>query len=170
MLLMLRSPLPSTNQSATMPQFLTHYAIPRPCRRDTPPVSPALYIMLQATLQQGLPDEQLREIFAQLGFVTECGSMTPILRQAFKAASVSDATILLEGETGTGKQILAGAIHRLDKKRAHHPFVTVHCGGISEALSESEFFGHRRGSFTGAVTDRSGLFQVRTMERSCSMI
>jgi transcriptional regulator with PAS, ATPase and Fis domain len=116
--------------------------------------------MWHSTPHQGLSDEQLRKIFACLGFVTASDFMTPILRQAFKAASVSDVTILLEGETGTGKQILANAIHQLDKKRATHPFVTVHCSGISEALSESEFFGHRRGAFTGAITDRSGLFQA----------
>lgn len=116
--------------------------------------------MLNASSFERLPDEQLRDIFADLGMVTVAGSMAPILQQALKAASVSDVNILLEGETGTGKQVLAHAIHCLDKKRGVHPFVTIHCSSISEALSESEFFGHRRGSFTGAVTHRCGLFQA----------
>jgi two-component system, NtrC family, response regulator PilR len=85
--------------------------------------------------------------------------MVPVLRQALKAASASDVTILLEGETGTGKQVLAQAIHNLDPKRANFPFVTAHCSTINEALAESELFGHRRGAFTGAIAQRSGLFQ-----------
>jgi transcriptional regulator with PAS, ATPase and Fis domain len=104
--------------------------------------------------------EDLREIFARLGFVTASEVMDPILRQALKAALVSDVTILLEGETGTGKQVLAQAIHRLDPKRAGFPFVTAHCSTINETLAESELFGHRRGAFTGALDHRSGLFQT----------
>jgi len=82
------------------------------------------------------------------------------LRRAQKAAKVSDITILLEGETGTGKQVLAQAIHQLDEKRCSSAFVTVHCGTIAETLAESELFGHRRGAFSGAVSDRKGLFQA----------
>ena len=108
-----------------------------------------------------LPDlEELRAIFARLGFVTRCPQMTPILERAYKAARVSDATVLLQGETGTGKQVLARAIHSLDEKRKRFPFITVHCGTVNEDLAESELFGHRRGSFSGAISDRSGLFQA----------
>lgn len=85
--------------------------------------------------------------------------MAPLLRQAWKASQVSDATLLIEGETGSGKQVLADAIYRLDPKRNRHPFVTVHCGSLQESLAESELFGHERGSFSGAVADRKGLFQ-----------
>lgn len=104
-------------------------------------------------------DDELLKIFADLGFVTCCARMVPILHRAHRAAEVSDITVLLEGETGTGKQILAQAIHRLDQKRNHHPFITVHCSTISEALAESELFGHHRGAFSGAVAERKGLFQ-----------
>lgn len=104
-------------------------------------------------------DDELRAIFAQLGFVTCSSTMTPLLRRAKKAADVSDVTILLDGETGTGKQVLAQAIHKLDQKRSGLAFVTVHCSTITEALAESELFGHRRGAFSGAVHDRKGLFQ-----------
>jgi len=86
--------------------------------------------------------------------------MTPLLQCAYKAAQVSDATVLLQGETGTGKQVLARAIHCLDQKRSRFPFVTVHCSTVSESLAESELFGHRKGSFSGAVTARAGLFQA----------
>ena len=102
---------------------------------------------------------ELRSLFAELGFVSVCESMSPVLRNAWKAAQVSDAALLIEGETGSGKQVLADAIYRLDSKRNRNPFVTIHCGSIPESLIESELFGHERGSFSGAVTDRKGLFQ-----------
>jgi transcriptional regulator with PAS, ATPase and Fis domain len=104
-------------------------------------------------------DEELRDIFARLAVVTSCGVMTPVLRRAYKAAAASDVNVLLEGETGTGKQVLARAIHQLDRKRRAFPLIIAHCSTISEALAESEFFGHSRGSFTGAVASRPGLFQ-----------
>jgi transcriptional regulator with PAS, ATPase and Fis domain len=104
-------------------------------------------------------DEELRRTFDALGFITYSEVMTPVLRQANKAAMVSDVTVLVEGETGTGKQVLAQAIHCLDVKRKALPFVTVHCGTINEALAESEFFGHTKGAFSGAVCDRKGLFR-----------
>lgn len=105
-------------------------------------------------------DQELRRAFDQLGFFT-CGeAMIPLLRKARKAAQVSDITVLLEGETGTGKQILARGIHALDEKRNRSAFVTVHCSTISEALAESELFGHQRGAFSGAFADRKGLFQA----------
>src|SRR5436190_678888 len=103
---------------------------------------------------------EVRELFAQLGFTTGSDAMVDVLRAALKAASVSDITVLLEGETGTGKQVLANAIHQLDQKRRSHPFVTVHCSTISESLADSELFGHERGSFSGAAGARKGLFQA----------
>jgi len=108
-----------------------------------------------------LPEpEKLREIFSALGFVTTGTSMMGVLQCAYKASHASDATVLLQGETGTGKQVLARAIHALDEKRGRFPFVTVHCSTVSESLAESELFGHRKGSFSGAVASRSGLFQA----------
>jgi transcriptional regulator with GAF, ATPase, and Fis domain len=104
--------------------------------------------------------EQLREIFANLGFVTTGPQMVPALQCAYKAAQVSDTTVLLQGETGTGKQVLARAIHSLDVKRRRFAFVTLHCSTISESLAESELFGHRKGSFSGASVSRAGLFQA----------
>lgn len=108
-----------------------------------------------------LPEaEKLREIFSALGFVTTGTSMTGVLQCAYKASQASDTTVLLQGETGTGKQVLARAIHCLDEKRGRFPFVTVHCSTVNESLAESELFGHRKGSFSGAVAARSGLFQA----------
>ena len=105
-------------------------------------------------------DHALRKEFGQLGFVTDSPAMIAVLGKARKAALVSDITVLLEGETGTGKQVLARSIHQLDQKRNRSAFVTVHCSTISEGLAESELFGHQRGAFSGAVSDRKGLFQA----------
>lgn len=98
--------------------------------------------------------------FASVGFVTADPAMVPLLHKAWRAARVSDATLLVEGETGTGKQVLANAIHNLDAKRSGNPFVTLHCGSIPEMLAEAEIFGHTRGAFSGAVQERKGLIQT----------
>jgi len=123
---------------------------------------------MAGSIRHDLSNDELRETFGQQGFVTASDAMVPILRQALKAASAGDITVLLEGETGTGKQVLAEAIHQLDPKRSQFPFVTAHCSTINETLAESELFGHRRGAFTGAVTERQGLFQ--TADRGTLML
>ena len=74
-------------------------------------------------------------------------------------AAPSDATILLEGETGTGKEVSAEAIH-LGSPRKDKPFLVVDCGAIPPKLLESELFGHERGAFTGAVSARQGVFEA----------
>ncbi len=71
----------------------------------------------------------------------------------------SNASVLLLGETGTGKELIAKAIHQTSQ-RATGPFVRVNCGALSESLLESELFGHVRGSFTGAVANRTGRFEA----------
>ena len=78
--------------------------------------------------------------------------------QAIDSLRESIATILLTGESGTGKEMVARAIHK-HGNRADKPFVAVNCAAIPEGLLESEMFGHRKGAFTGAVTDRIGRFQ-----------
>jgi two-component system response regulator PilR (NtrC family) len=73
--------------------------------------------------------------------------------------SGSDSTILISGLSGTGKELVARAIH-FNSRRAAAPFIAVNAGAIPESLIESELFGHKRGSFTGAVTDKSGYFKA----------
>src|SRR5215213_7363098 len=71
----------------------------------------------------------------------------------------SESTVLVTGESGTGKEVTATLIHQ-SSRRKHHPFVAVSCALFSETLIESELFGHERGSFTGAIRDRAGRFEM----------
>lgn len=71
----------------------------------------------------------------------------------------SNATILISGESGTGKGMVARAIHQTDERRKDKPFVEISCGALSETLLESELFGHMKGAFTGAVKDKEGRFE-----------
>ncbi len=75
-----------------------------------------------------------------------------------KKAAPTDTTILLLGETGTGKELFAQAIHNASQ-RANNKFVAVNCSAISKDLQESEFFGHKKGAFTGAISDKKGYFE-----------
>ena len=84
-----------------------------------------------------------------------------VLDQTARAAQ-ADATVLIHGETGTGKELLAKALH-FNSSRKDRPFVTINCGAIPRELLESELFGHVRGAFTGAVTDKKG--KVETADR-----
>ncbi len=81
-----------------------------------------------------------------------------VVRQV-RAAAATDSTVLLLGESGTGKELLARMVHRLSARSAH-PYIRVNCAAIPLDMWESEFFGHRKGAFTGADADRDGRFRV----------
>ncbi len=89
--------------------------------------------------------------------IGESGAMRHIF-SVLERAAPSDVTVLLEGESGVGKEVLARSIHALSP-RARGPFVTVDCGAIPKDLMESELFGHQKGAFTGANEGRAGLFE-----------
>jgi two-component system, NtrC family, response regulator PilR len=87
---------------------------------------------------------------------------SPIMRNIYNLISQvakTKTSILITGESGTGKELIAQAIHD-ESKRKDNPFVVVNCGGIPETLMESELFGHKKGSFTGATNDKKGLFEA----------
>jgi two-component system response regulator GlrR len=92
------------------------------------------------------------------GIITRSPVMEDLLRQA-KLVADSDASVLIFGDSGTGKELLARAIHRASPRR-DRPFIAVNCGAIPGELLESELFGHARGAFTGAVQAHKGLFQA----------
>lgn len=80
------------------------------------------------------------------------------LRQIIKQVAPTDVTVLITGESGAGKEVVAKEIHRLSN-RSNKPFITVNCGAIPEGIIESELFGHTKGSFTGATETRKGYFE-----------
>ena len=92
------------------------------------------------------------------GIIARSQAMADVLSKAAKAAQVSDVPVVIYGESGTGKQLLAETIHRLDRKRSRRRFLAVNCASISGTLAESELFGHVKGAFTGATEDRQGHF------------
>ncbi|MDD5412959.1 MAG: sigma-54 dependent transcriptional regulator [Methylobacter sp.] len=85
-------------------------------------------------------------------------ALDSLIRSA-KIVAATDVTVLIKGETGTGKEVLATAIQKTST-RANKAFITLNCAALPESLIESELFGHKKGSFTGATTDKQGLFQA----------
>jgi transcriptional regulator with GAF, ATPase, and Fis domain len=124
----------------------------------------------QASLlvQNALLVQSLREDKARLSndlqnarfgeLIGSCASMLEVFRKLQRVAT-TDITVLITGETGTGKELIARETHRRST-RANGPFVVINCGAIPENLIESELFGHARGAFTGAVQSRAGKFQL----------
>jgi formate hydrogenlyase transcriptional activator len=101
------------------------------------------------------------EIHSQHNFEEIVGNSRPllaVLQQVDQVAS-AEATVLIQGETGTGKELIARAIHNRSQRHAH-PLVKVNCGAISAGLVESELFGHVKGAFTGALVNRDGRFAL----------
>jgi DNA-binding NtrC family response regulator len=142
---------------AAMKAGAADYVI-KPVERDE------LYVILDRALERSAlraEVEQLRhQVQQQYGFENIIG-VTPVMRKLYDdVAAVADtsATVLLEGPTGTGKELLAHALH-YRSPRARGPFIRINCGAIPEPLLESELFGHEKGAFTGAVRQHIGKFE-----------
>ncbi len=121
------------------------------------------HLMARMTERRFLRGEvtSLRERLGEELTVTELvGASQPMQRvkEVIAKVAATDSPVLIEGDSGTGKELVAAAIHRLSP-RATGPFIPVNCSAIPEDLLESEFFGHVRGAFSGAVSDALGLFR-----------
>jgi two-component system response regulator PilR (NtrC family) len=114
--------------------------------------------LVQTALRVGQPPETSDEEAPETRLVGESQSLKEVRARIAKVAR-SQAPIYISGESGVGKELVARSIHELGP-RAAGPFVPVNCGAIPSELMESEFFGHQKGSFTGAHADKEGLFQT----------
>ena len=128
-------------------------------------VARAVLLRRDVLEQQESLKEENRQLRAELtrryhpdNIVGNSREMQGVYDQIFQVAK-SQATVLINGETGTGKELVAHAIHYASN-RASDPFVRVHCAALPESLIESELFGHVKGAFTGAVSDRKGRFEL----------
>lgn len=116
----------------------------------------ALYKSIDDALKLTAPTQLNEDWHAEI--VTRSPNMLQLLEQAKMIAS-SDVTVLINGQSGTGKEVLARAIHKASP-RNQKPFIAINCGALPEQLLESELFGHAKGAFTGAISQRDGLFQA----------
>ena len=123
---------------------------------------------LQLTIQRALDNQSLvrenrnlrqivKEKYRFENIIGTSAKMQEIYNLIAKVAD-TDSTILIQGESGTGKELVARALH-FNSTRQHQPFVAINCSALPENLLESELFGHKKGSFTGAVADKMGLFE-----------
>lgn len=109
-------------------------------------------ISVEGELERLIPGTAVADV------ITQDSQMLSILSLIHRVSD-TDLSVLLQGETGTGKKLLAHAVHRISARRAR-TFVTVDCAALPDTLLESELFGHRKGAFTGAIADRVGLLEV----------
>ncbi len=124
---------------------------------------------LVRTLHNAAAQRKLKSRTAQLERMLEVKESfedlvgtSPKMTEVFKlidSVAYASSTVLIQGEPGTGKELVARALHRRSPRKAR-PFVAVNCGALTETLLESELFGHLKGSFTGAIANRRGLFQA----------
>jgi two-component system response regulator HydG len=123
----------------------------------TKPVNPDELLMI---LQQALKKEKVQASATSTpSYVLGSSQVATELHEMVKLVAPTNMSVLIEGESGTGKENIARTIHQLGQ-RAGGPFVAVDCGALSKELAGSELFGHVRGSFTGAVTDKIGQFEA----------
>lgn len=122
----------------------------------TKPVEPDILFARVAETLDRRPD--LTSDTVSHGLVGRSPALRAVIESIGRVAQ-TDATVLIIGETGTGKELVARAVHRAST-RAGGPFVAVNCAGLAEGVLESELFGHVRGSFTGAIRDRVGVFEA----------
>jgi transcriptional regulator with GAF, ATPase, and Fis domain len=124
-------------------------------------LSPSAEVRIGSTTLRLEVGKAVNELVTPVESFDKLVGVSPAMQEVYGLLSVvapTDATVLIEGETGTGKEVVAEALHRRSP-RADNPFQVLDCGAIPANLIESELFGHERGAFTGAVGERSGIFE-----------
>jgi two-component system response regulator AtoC len=129
-----------------------------------PPDAEGFLILIARTLEQGRARRDrlligLAEARVAAEYFLGQSDMTLRIHHTIERLAPSDSTVLLQGETGTGKGMVAHLIHRFSERR-EKPFVTINCAGLNRELLESELFGHEKGAFTGAVSNKPGLLEL----------
>ncbi|MDR3622662.1 MAG: sigma-54 dependent transcriptional regulator [Paludisphaera borealis] len=131
-----------------------------------PPDPQHLCLLVERALRERTLQDELTALRSQIGerhrfwnILSKCPRMYDIFELIGHVADTT-TTVLIEGETGTGKEQVARAIHQASSVHRNGPFVPVHCAALPESLLESELFGHEKGSFTGAAGQRKGRFEI----------
>ena len=102
--------------------------------------------------------KELKLLQEKLGIIGQSDEILELIEMIHTTAP-ADISILINGESGSGKEVIANSIHKLSNRK-HKPFVAINCGALPDGLIDSELFGHEKGSFTGAVAQKKGLFEV----------
>jgi two-component system response regulator PilR (NtrC family) len=124
-------------------------------------------IDIKGTISRALAcrDQQIQfartfdDMLGRIGLVVGYSKAMKTVRDLIQRAAPTDSTVIIQGESGVGKELIARALH-YGSPRSAKPFIAVNCGALTETLLESELFGHSKGSFTGAVSDKVGLVEV----------
>jgi len=124
----------------------------------TKPVNPDELLMIMGNALADKPSESEEAANNGPDFITGYSPQSVKLHEHIDLVAPTDMSVLIQGESGTGKEYVARMIHR-QSKRAAKPFVAIDCGALSKDLASSELFGHVKGAFTGAITDKKGVFE-----------
>jgi DNA-binding NtrC family response regulator len=117
-----------------------------------------LFEVRELHLENRILRKELQREYDYTNIIGKSPAITQIF-EMIKAVSDTDSTVLISGNSGTGKELVAKALH-YNSKRSNRPFIALNCGAISENLIESELFGHKKGAFTGAISDKDGFIKA----------
>ncbi|MCW8810440.1 MAG: sigma-54 dependent transcriptional regulator [Ignavibacteriaceae bacterium] len=117
-----------------------------------------LFEVRELHLENRILRKELQREYDYTNIIGKSPAITQIF-EMIKAVSDTDSTVLISGNSGTGKELVAKALH-YNSKRTNRPFIALNCGAISENLIESELFGHKKGAFTGAISDKEGFIKA----------
>src|ERR1700726_1794652 len=132
--------------------------VPKPFKIDELQLTVQRALDYQAALRENVYlRKELKNRYRFENIIGTSGRMQQVYNLINKIAD-TDSTVLIQGESGTGKELVARGLH-FNSNRQHHPFVAINCSALPENLLESELFGHKKGAFTGAVSDKRGLFE-----------